>query len=57
MNPNCRVFIVMGKTDPNAVRHRQQAMILVPRESPGLEIHGGMAVFGRTTTSTAAMPS
>ena len=46
MNPNCRIFIVMGKTDPNADRHRQQSMILVPRETPGLRIHRGMEVFG-----------
>jgi acyl-CoA dehydrogenase len=46
MNPNCRVFVVMGKTDPEADRHRQQSMILVPREAPGLSIHRGMDVFG-----------
>jgi len=46
MNPNCRIFIVMGKTDPTADRHRQQSMILVPRDAPGLEIRRGMEVFG-----------
>jgi acyl-CoA dehydrogenase len=46
MNPNCRIFIVMGKTDPDADRHRQQSMILVPRDIPGLRIHRGMEVFG-----------
>lgn len=46
MNPNCQVFIVMGKTDPSAERHRQQSMILVPRDTPGLEIVRGMHVFG-----------
>lgn len=46
MNPNCRVFIVMGKTDPSAERHRQQSMILVPRDTPGLEIVRGMHVMG-----------
>ncbi|MER6073999.1 acyl-CoA dehydrogenase family protein [Streptomyces sp. NPDC001817] len=46
MNPNARVFIVMGKTDPEADRHRQQSMILVPRDTPGLEIKRGMEVFG-----------
>ncbi|HEX8780921.1 MAG TPA: acyl-CoA dehydrogenase family protein [Nocardioides sp.] len=46
MNPECRVFIVMGKTDPSADRHRQQSMILVPRDTPGLEIRRGMTVFG-----------
>ena len=46
MNPNCRIFIVMGKTDPEAERHAQQSMILVPRDTPGLEIKRGMQVFG-----------
>ncbi|WP_375001689.1 acyl-CoA dehydrogenase family protein [Aeromicrobium sp. CTD01-1L150] len=46
MNPNCQVFIVMGKTDPSAERHRQQSMILVPRDTPGLEVVRGMHVFG-----------
>jgi acyl-CoA dehydrogenase len=46
MNPNARVFIVMGKTDPHAERHRQQSMVLVPRDTPGLEIIRGMTVFG-----------
>ncbi|PVC76129.1 acyl-CoA dehydrogenase family protein [Streptomyces sp. CS081A] len=46
MNPNARIFIVMGKTDPGADRHRQQSMILVPRDTPGLEIRRAMEVFG-----------
>jgi len=46
MNPNCSIFIVMGKTDPDADRHRQQSMILVERDTPGLEIHRGMKVLG-----------
>ncbi|MEQ6900964.1 acyl-CoA dehydrogenase family protein [Nocardioides sp. YIM 152588] len=46
MNPNCRIFIVMGKTDPTADRHRQQSMVLVPRDTPGLEVNRGMEVFG-----------
>ncbi|WP_020495838.1 acyl-CoA dehydrogenase family protein [Sciscionella marina] len=46
MNPNARVFIVMGKTDPGAERHRQQSMILVPRDTPGLTVERGMEVFG-----------
>ena len=46
MNPDCKVFIVMGKTDPSAARHRQQSMILVERDTPGLEILRGMQVFG-----------
>ncbi|WP_067508347.1 acyl-CoA dehydrogenase family protein [Actinoplanes sp. TFC3] len=46
MNPNCRIFIVMGKTDPDAARHVQQSMILVPRDAPGLRVERGMTVFG-----------
>ncbi|HLU71683.1 MAG TPA: acyl-CoA dehydrogenase family protein [Nonomuraea sp.] len=46
MNPNCKIFIVMGKTDPEAPKHRQQSMILVPRDTPGLHIKRGMHVFG-----------
>ncbi|MFY0405658.1 acyl-CoA dehydrogenase family protein [Solicola sp. PLA-1-18] len=46
MNPNAKIFIVMGKTDPDADRHRQQSMILVERDTPGFEIERGMQVFG-----------
>ena len=46
MNPNCRILIVMGKTDPDAPRHRQQSMILVPRDTPGVEVVRPMHVFG-----------
>ncbi|WP_076263443.1 acyl-CoA dehydrogenase family protein [Intrasporangium flavum] len=46
MNPDCRIFIVMGKTDPEAERHRQQSMVLVPRDTHGLEVVRGMEVFG-----------
>ncbi|MFT4264943.1 MAG: acyl-CoA dehydrogenase family protein [Nocardioides sp.] len=46
MNPNCAIFIVMGKTDPSADRHRQQSMILVERDTPGLEVVRAMHVLG-----------
>jgi acyl-CoA dehydrogenase len=46
MNPNCRILIVMGKTDPEAARHRRQSMVLVPRDTPGVEIVRPMHVFG-----------
>jgi acyl-CoA dehydrogenase len=46
MNPDAEIFIVMGKTDPNADRHRQQSQILVPRDTPGVDIRRGMEVFG-----------
>ncbi|MFI6299014.1 acyl-CoA dehydrogenase family protein [Nonomuraea sp. NPDC050790] len=48
MNPNCKIFIVMGKTDPEAPSHRQQSMILIPRDTPGMDIKRGMHVFGYT---------
>lgn len=44
----CKVFIVMGKTDPEAARHQQQSMILVPRGTPGLTIVRNLPVFGYT---------
>jgi acyl-CoA dehydrogenase len=46
MNPDCAVFIVMGKTDPSAERHRQQSMVLVPRNTPGLTLVRPMSVMG-----------
>jgi acyl-CoA dehydrogenase len=46
MNPNAEILIVMGKTDPDAARHRQQSMVLVPRDTPGLSMVRGMEVFG-----------
>ncbi|MER7046264.1 acyl-CoA dehydrogenase family protein [Streptomyces jumonjinensis] len=47
MNPDCRVFIVMGKTDPDGADiRRQQSMVLVPRDTPGLEVRRAMQVYG-----------
>ena len=47
LDPRCQIFIVMGKTDPyNADRHRQQSMILVPRDTPGLTIKRMLPLFG-----------
>jgi acyl-CoA dehydrogenase len=48
MDPRCEILIVMGKTDPAADRHRQQSMVLVPRDTPGVNIERGMRVFGFT---------
>ncbi|MFC4003128.1 acyl-CoA dehydrogenase family protein [Prauserella oleivorans] len=48
MSPDCRIFIVMGKTDPDAEPHRQQSMVLVPRDTPGVHVKRGMHVFGYT---------
>jgi acyl-CoA dehydrogenase len=46
MNPNAKVFILMGKTDPTADRHRQQSMILVPRDAAGVDVRRGLTIFG-----------
>jgi len=48
MDARCQILIVMGKSNPNADRHRQQTQILVPRETPGVHIKRGMHVFGYT---------
>jgi len=42
----CKVLIVMGKTNPDAERHKQQSMILVPMDSPGLRVVRPMTIFG-----------
>src|SRR6267378_4786182 len=46
MDPRCKIFILMGKTDPDAARHQQQSMILVPRDTPGITIVRPLSVFG-----------
>jgi acyl-CoA dehydrogenase len=46
MADRCKVMIVMGKTDPTAARHRQQSMIVVPRETPGVTVERSLTVFG-----------
>jgi acyl-CoA dehydrogenase len=45
-DPRCKLFIFMGKTNPNAPRHAQQSMILVPRDAPGVTILRPLTVFG-----------
>ncbi|MEV0547571.1 acyl-CoA dehydrogenase family protein [Nocardia salmonicida] len=46
LHKNCRVLIVMGKTDPTAAPHRQQTMMVVPIDAPGVTIIRGLPVFG-----------
>jgi acyl-CoA dehydrogenase len=47
MDPRCKLFVLMGKTDPNNPdRHKQQSMILVPREAAGVKILRSLPVFG-----------
>ena len=45
-DPRCAVYIVMGKTDPDAPRHSQQSMIIVPANSPGVTVMRPLSVFG-----------
>ena len=45
-DPRCAVFITMGKTDPEAPRHSQQSMVLVPADTPGLKLLRHLNVFG-----------
>ena len=46
LHKNCKVMIVMGKTDPDAPTHRQQSMMVVPLDTPGVKIERGLPVFG-----------
>ncbi|HTF13747.1 MAG TPA: acyl-CoA dehydrogenase family protein [Burkholderiales bacterium] len=45
-DPRCKLFIVMGKTDPGAAKYAQQSMILVPRDAPGVKILRPLSLFG-----------
>jgi acyl-CoA dehydrogenase len=45
-DPRCKIFILMGKTDPQGARYAQQSMVLVPRETPGVKILRHLPVFG-----------
>jgi acyl-CoA dehydrogenase len=45
-DPRCAVYIVMGKSDPDAPRHSQQSMIVVPADAPGIHVMRPLTVFG-----------
>ncbi|MEQ1807395.1 MAG: acyl-CoA dehydrogenase family protein, partial [Burkholderiaceae bacterium] len=45
-SPRCKIFIVMGKTDPQAPRHSQQSMVLIPRDALGVTVLRPLGVFG-----------
>jgi acyl-CoA dehydrogenase len=51
MHPNLRILIVMGKTNPDAPTHQQQSMILVPLDTPGVEVVRSLPVFGYHDTA------
>ncbi len=46
MDPRCAILIVMGKTKPDAEEHKQQSMVLVPINTPGVEVRRNLTVFG-----------
>jgi acyl-CoA dehydrogenase len=46
LHKNCKVLIVMGKTDPDAPKHRQQSMMVVPIDAPGVTVMRNLPVFG-----------
>ena len=45
-DPRCKLYIVMGRTNPDAPRHSQQSMILVPADAPGVKVLRALSVFG-----------
>ena len=45
-DPRCAVYIVMGKTDPDAPKHSQQSMVVVPANTPGVKVVRPLSVFG-----------
>jgi acyl-CoA dehydrogenase len=48
LSPDCKLLIVMGVTNPDADRHYRQSMVLVPKDTPGVNVLRGMQVFGYT---------
>jgi acyl-CoA dehydrogenase len=48
LSPHCKILIVMGVTNPDADRHYRQSMVLVPKDTPGVNVVRGIHVFGYT---------
>ncbi|MBM7789876.1 acyl-CoA dehydrogenase family protein [Tenggerimyces flavus] len=51
MAPVCELLVVMGRTNPDAAKHRQQSMVLVPRSTSGVDVRRGMRLFGYTDSA------
>lgn len=51
MAPVCELLVVMGRTNPDAPKHRQQSMVLVPRSADGVGVRRGMRLFGYTDSA------
>src|SRR5205085_6157685 len=45
-DPRCKIYIIMGKTDPAGERHKQQSMIVVPSDAPGITVERSLSIFG-----------
>ena len=45
-DPRCKIFIFMGKSDPDAARHKQHSMVLIPIEAPGVKVIRPLTIFG-----------
>jgi acyl-CoA dehydrogenase len=48
LDPDCKLIILMGKTDPDAPTYRQQSMLLIPRDTPGVTVLRDLPMFGYT---------
>ena len=48
LDPDCRLIILMGKSDPDAPTYRQQSMVLIPRDTPGVTVVRDLPMFGYT---------
>ena len=53
-HPDCKIFVFMGLTDPDADRHHRHTMVLVPRDTPGVKVERMLADDGHATTSRSA---